>query len=628
MRVGIVASGMIVSFLVATSAITSALASDSYGEGAYGACNVQTTCTPDPTGTVTPNSSSSPSPTPVPVTVFPVGSLQVSVNIRDGQSVPAGTYRLTVTPLNGQGSTFGSIEWYSNDSLLSRIDPDTTGTATYDWRTPNEAQATLTLKVYTDTAPPQLGSTQSFHITIIKPTPTPEASRLPTAGTSSLPPAIAEIINQAKAALQNIPVPVRTGLPYALLTILACILLLTYMQARQEVYHTQTLMALAARDEQLAANKTTLVQLASHYLRTPVTLLSGGLELGASLHEIPPTTATQIASIVNPLKQVIETNLHQVANLVEPSLPSPATPAKLATRFWLQPQFLAPIVIASLVLATYQWLATDGQSAGASIVNAMTQIAILVTIATALAIWLRRRRISTIEKQRYQAYQARQMDIDESRNRLITGAGRQLASAVGQLETHTATLNQSATSTRQIAAGVQRLKHVAAQFNLAVQLQSGHAADELTDIPLQDFVTNTVEPFQQAYANGARQFSINTQGTAKLRHADWIKFVLTSLLDNATTFTSDGGKISITTSADKGVPAITVSDNGQGMPLGFATSVFQPFAKAEGAINFNHEGMGFSLYLDKLIMEYLGGSITIDSQPGRGTLVKLGLPTI
>lgn len=561
------------------------------------------------------------------MTVIPVGSLQVAVNIRDGQTVQQGTYQLTVTPLNGQGSSFGSLEWYQDGTLLAQISPDADGTSRYDWKVPDTSSVLLTLKVYKANAPSELGNTQEFHIIIAKPTPTPRPSQLPTAGTIGLPPTIAAIINQTKAALQELPAPIRNGLPYALLIILAMILLLTYLQARQEVYHTRRLITLAQRDETLASNKTTLVQLASHYLRTPVTLLSGGLELGESLKEITPEAAQAIKQTLNPLKASIESSLQRVSTLADPILPKSDTPTTITWRFWVKPQFLGPIVLTSLVLAVYQWLATDGRSAGLAVVQTITQIAILAGIGIALMLWLRRRQINKTENIRYQEYQERQMTVDAARNQLITGVSQSLADTVNLLKIQSANLNPQAKSTRQINAGIQRLGHVASQFNLAAQLQSGHAADPLVDTPLQPLVAESVSPFQVAYPNGLRQFTITASGTAKLRHNDWIKFVLTSLLDNATTFTADGGKISITKTDDEGVPAIIVSDNGQGMPPIFASSVFQPFAKAEGALNFNHEGMGFSLYLDKLIMEYLGGSIAIASQPGKGTAVRVTCPT-
>ena len=56
--------------------------------------------------------------------------------------------------------------------------------------------------------------------------------------------------------------------------------------------------------------------------------------------------------------------------------------------------------------------------------------------------------------------------------------------------------------------------------------------------------------------------------------------------------------------------------------------MFEPFTKADGddALRMNHEGLGIDLYLNKLILEHLGGSIVVDSTPGKGTTVTMLWP--
>jgi signal transduction histidine kinase len=54
--------------------------------------------------------------------------------------------------------------------------------------------------------------------------------------------------------------------------------------------------------------------------------------------------------------------------------------------------------------------------------------------------------------------------------------------------------------------------------------------------------------------------------------------------------------------------------------------LFRPFTQTQDVERFTHEGMGFSLYLDKLIMSYLGGTITINSRPGVETAATITLP--
>jgi len=105
-----------------------------------------------------------------------------------------------------------------------------------------------------------------------------------------------------------------------------------------------------------------------------------------------------------------------------------------------------------------------------------------------------------------------------------------------------------------------------------------------------------------------------------------VAYVLQTVLDNALTYSKADGAVDITTRTADGGVTITVTDRGEGMPAAKVSQLFQPFFKIEGAERFNHEGMGFNLYLDKLIMEYLGGTISLVSQKGHGTTVTLHLP--
>ena len=65
-----------------------------------------------------------------------------------------------------------------------------------------------------------------------------------------------------------------------------------------------------------------------------------------------------------------------------------------------------------------------------------------------------------------------------------------------------------------------------------------------------------------------------------------------------------------------------VRDRGVGMPAEVAARATDPFfsTKPEG------RGMGLGLFLVRALAEQLGGSLEIESQPGRGTAVRLHLP--
>jgi signal transduction histidine kinase len=110
------------------------------------------------------------------------------------------------------------------------------------------------------------------------------------------------------------------------------------------------------------------------------------------------------------------------------------------------------------------------------------------------------------------------------------------------------------------------------------------------------------------------------------QHPAWLTKVLASVLDNAVAYSKGPSRVIVAGTA--GNPAvITVQDSGRGIAPQQLAQLFQPFYKAEGALNFDHEGAGLSLFVDRLVMHYLGGEISIESQVGRGSRVSLRFPT-
>ncbi|MCR9160355.1 MAG: sensor histidine kinase [Nannocystaceae bacterium] len=80
--------------------------------------------------------------------------------------------------------------------------------------------------------------------------------------------------------------------------------------------------------------------------------------------------------------------------------------------------------------------------------------------------------------------------------------------------------------------------------------------------------------------------------------------------------------IIIRISADAGMARLRVEDDGEGMDTALSRAAFDPFfsTKPEGS------GMGLGLYLTRAQLRQLGGSIAVDSEPGRGTTVSITFP--
>jgi two-component system, OmpR family, phosphate regulon sensor histidine kinase PhoR len=101
-----------------------------------------------------------------------------------------------------------------------------------------------------------------------------------------------------------------------------------------------------------------------------------------------------------------------------------------------------------------------------------------------------------------------------------------------------------------------------------------------------------------------------------------------NLMNNAVKFTPEGGTIHITLSSDGEKINCTVADSGIGIALADQIHVFERFYKADKSRDRSLGGNGLGLSLVKKIVELHGGSVTLESDLGKGTLFTVTFPGI
>jgi PAS domain S-box-containing protein len=102
--------------------------------------------------------------------------------------------------------------------------------------------------------------------------------------------------------------------------------------------------------------------------------------------------------------------------------------------------------------------------------------------------------------------------------------------------------------------------------------------------------------------------------------------ILLNLISNAIKFTPKGKSIKVTLSEEKGKVHICVKDQGIGIPENKQDIIFERFGQSNSKRSRDNEGTGIGLYLVKLLVEALGGEITLSSKEGRGSLFSITLP--
>ncbi len=105
-----------------------------------------------------------------------------------------------------------------------------------------------------------------------------------------------------------------------------------------------------------------------------------------------------------------------------------------------------------------------------------------------------------------------------------------------------------------------------------------------------------------------------------------LRQVLTNLLDNAIKCTPDGGEVRLDAREANGRVLLTVSDTGIGIPRSEQERIFERFYRVDKARSRSLGGTGLGLAIAREAVEAHGGTITVESEPGRGSTFTVDLP--
>jgi signal transduction histidine kinase/HAMP domain-containing protein len=175
-------------------------------------------------------------------------------------------------------------------------------------------------------------------------------------------------------------------------------------------------------------------------------------------------------------------------------------------------------------------------------------------------------------------------------------------------------------------------RHLLSVINNVLDLtksQAGQLQLALEPVNLVQIVASCATMMREQCARGELQLDVEaprepvvlTGDPAKLRQ------ILLNLMSNAVKFTDRGGRVAIHVEhAGADAVMLRVSDNGIGMAPEDIPVALAPFGQVDSRLARRYEGTGLGLPLTKVLIELHGGSIAIDSAPGKGTAVTVMLP--
>ncbi|HEV8715028.1 MAG TPA: ATP-binding protein [Candidatus Binatia bacterium] len=104
-----------------------------------------------------------------------------------------------------------------------------------------------------------------------------------------------------------------------------------------------------------------------------------------------------------------------------------------------------------------------------------------------------------------------------------------------------------------------------------------------------------------------------------------LKVVLRNLLNNAVKFTDKGG-VTVNAYARAGGIEISIADTGIGIAPEVLPGIFEMFRQGDNSVAQRYGGVGLGLYIVRRLLELLQGTVTVESEVGRGSTFRVWVP--
>ena len=163
------------------------------------------------------------------------------------------------------------------------------------------------------------------------------------------------------------------------------------------------------------------------------------------------------------------------------------------------------------------------------------------------------------------------------------------------------------------------------------RISQGKIALKKEPVDIARIIAHSVETSRPLIDARAQALSVSVPAAPVWLSADFARLsqVVSNLLNNASKYTGEGGRIELTASAEAGEARIVVRDNGAGIEPQLLHKVFDLFVQGERALDRGQGGLGIGLTLVKRLVELHNGRVDAASDgPGRGAIFTVTLPCI
>jgi Na+/proline symporter/nitrogen-specific signal transduction histidine kinase len=174
----------------------------------------------------------------------------------------------------------------------------------------------------------------------------------------------------------------------------------------------------------------------------------------------------------------------------------------------------------------------------------------------------------------------------------------------------------------------ERLTRLINQVLDLAKLESGHAEWQTAELDLDEIVADALGATSQLFKSRGVTLEMRAAKVPSvLADRDRVMQVMLNLLSNAVKFCPEGtGRVEVRLSEERGNVRIDVQDNGVGISREHLGVIFEKFRQVGDTLTDKPAGTGLGLAICRQIIDHLGGRLSVESEPGRGSTFTFTLP--
>lgn len=159
-------------------------------------------------------------------------------------------------------------------------------------------------------------------------------------------------------------------------------------------------------------------------------------------------------------------------------------------------------------------------------------------------------------------------------------------------------------------------------------LEKGEVPLRKENVDIQVMILDIIGGFRlQAQSQSAKITFHCTRPVFANADPDHLSAAVSNLVDNALKYGGESVRINIRLDEEEGRAVIRVEDNGRGVSQGEAPRIFDKFYRVSQKDRHDIKGFGLGLSYVKTIAEMHGGTVTVHSQPGKGSRFTIQIPS-